>query len=280
MDFNKFQILEFKLERMVENPSIVMIAKRGSGKSFITRDIIYHYRHIPGGVVIAPTDRMNAFYKYFFPDLFVHYDIKETTLKKILVRQSMMMDKQKDKKKIGKHVDPSGILIMDDCLARKKSWAKDESIMEILMNGRHYCLTYILTMQTPLGITPDLRLNFDYVFLLKEDSTINKKKLWDNYASMFPSLPVFEKVFGKCTEDYRSMVIDNRKPSDNIQDKVFWFKAQDRKFRFGSRTFKNLHKKYYDPDHRRKSNIARLGADVLMGGRRKRNDMDVGVVLK
>jgi len=41
MNHNKFQILEFKLSSMVINPSIVMIAKRGSGKSFITRDIIY-----------------------------------------------------------------------------------------------------------------------------------------------------------------------------------------------------------------------------------------------
>ena len=279
MNYNKFQILEFKLSKMVIDPSIVMIAKRGSGKSFITRDIIYHYRHIPGGVVIAPTDRMNSFYKYFFPDLYIHYDIKETILKKILVRQSMMIEKEKEKKKIGRKVDPSGILIMDDCLARKKSWAKDESIMEILMNGRHYRLTYILTMQTPLGITPDLRLNFDYVFLLKEDSTINKKKLWDNYASMFPSLQAFEKVFGKCTEDYRSMVIDNRKPSDNIHEKVFWFKAKDRKFSFGSRTFKDLHKRYYDPSYVRKRNAAMFNADALMG-RRKRNEVDIGVVLK
>jgi hypothetical protein len=279
MNYNKFQILEFKLEKMVRDPSIVMIAKRGSGKSFITRDIIYHYRHIPGGVVIAPTDRMNSFFKYFFPDLYIHYDIKETILKKILVRQSMMIEKEKEKKKIGRKVDPSGILIMDDCLARKKSWAKDESIMEILMNGRHYRLTYILTMQTPLGITPDLRLNFDYVFLLKEDSTINKKKLWDNYAGMFPSLIAFEKVFSRCTEDYCSMVIDNRKPSENIQEKVFWFKAKERKFSFGSKVFKDLHKRYYDPMYVRRKNNAFLGANVL-GGRRKNNDVDVAVVLK
>jgi hypothetical protein len=280
MNYNKFQILEFKLEKMVRDPSIVMIAKRGSGKSFITRDIIYHYRHIPGGVVIAPTDRMNSFYKYFFPDLYIHYDIKETILKKILMRQSMMIDKEREKKKIGMKVDPSGIFIMDDCLARKKSWSKDESIMEILMNGRHYRLTYILTMQTPLGITPDLRLNFDYVFLLKEDSTVNKKKLWDNYASMFPTLAAFEKVFGKCTEDYRSMVIDNRMPSDNIQDKVFWFRAADRKFSFGSKTFKELHKRYYDPTYSRRKNAAILGADALVGGRRRKDDVDIGVVLK
>ena len=278
MNFNKFQILEFKLEKMVIDPSIVMIAKRGSGKSFVTRDIIYHYKNIPGGVVIAPTDRMNSFYKYFFPDLFIHYDIKETILKKILVRQSMMIEKMKDRKKKLKKVDPSGILIMDDCLARKKSWSKDESIMEILMNGRHYRLTYILTMQTPLGITPDLRLNFDYVFLLKEDSTINKKKLYDNYASMFPSITAFEKVFARCTEDYRSMVIDNRKPSDNIHDKVFWFKAKDRKFSFGAKTFKDMHKKYYDPTFMERKNKALLDGNIFGG--RKKADVDIKVDLK
>ena len=278
MNYNKFQILEFRLDTMAKDPSIVMIAKRGSGKSFITRDIIYHYRHIPGGVVISPTDKMNSFFKYFFPDLYIHYNITEILLKKILVRQSIMIEKEKEKKRAGKKVDPSGILIMDDCLARKKSWAKDENIMEILMNGRHYRLTYILTMQTPLGITPDLRLNFDYIFLLKEDSTINKKKLWDNYASMFPSLQAFEKVFAKCTEDYRSMVIDNRKPSDNIQDKVFWFKAKNRKFRFGSSRFLELHKKYYDPSFRRKTGVL-LDGNALIG-RKKKNDIDIKVDLK
>ena len=276
MDYNKFKIFEFKLSKMVMDPAIVMIAKRGSGKSFITRDIIYHYRHIPGGVVIAPTDRMSSFFKFFFPDLYIHYDIKETILKKILVRQSMMIEKAKEKKKQGKKVDPSGILIMDDCLSKKKTWAKDENILEILMNGRHYKLTYILTMQTPLGITPDLRLNFDYVFLLKEDSSINKKKLYDNYASMFPTLMAFEKVFFECTKDYCSMVIDNRKPADNIQEKVFWFKAaKDRKFSFGARSFKDLHKKYYDPSYLRKSNAALLNANALF--KRKKNDIDIKV---
>nr|WBF70814.1 virion packaging ATPase [Megavirus caiporensis] len=278
MNFNKFTFFEFQLEKMVVDPSIVMIAKRGSGKSFITRDIIYHYRHIPGGVVIAPTDKMNSFYKYFFPDLYIHYDIKETILAKILKRQMLMIQKQKEKKKLGKKVDPSGILIMDDCLARKKSWSKDENIMEILMNGRHYKLTYILTMQTPLGITPDLRLNFDYVFLLKEDSAINMKKLYENYASMFPSMFAFEKAFRKCTEDFKSMVIDNRKPSDSIQEKVFWFKAKERKFSFGSPRFKEIHKKYYDPQYLVKK-TGLFNNDMLMARKRK-NEIDLNINLK
>ena len=276
MNHNRVKITEFMLSAMVIDPSIVMIAKRGSGKSFITRDIIHHYRHIPGGVVIAPTDRMNSFYKFFFPDLFIHYEINESLLKNILLRQSLMIEKQKDKKKMGKKIDPSGILIMDDCLAKKKTWGKDESIMEILMNGRHYRLTYILTMQTPLGITPDLRLNFDYVFLLKEDSTINKKKLWDNYASMFQSILEFDKVFSACTTDHKSMVIDNRKPTDNISEKVFWFKAVDRKFSFGSTSFKKFHKKYYDPLFMRKKTQDMMNGAGL-GSRKRKNEVDFKV---
>ncbi len=190
-----------------------------------------------------------------------------------------MIAKKDNLGKQGSHIDPSSILIMDDCLSKKKSWAKDENILEILMIGRHYRLTYILTMQTPLGISPELRLNFDYVFLLKEDSTINKKKLWDNYASMFPTIATFEKVFAKCTENYCSMVIDNRKPADNIQEKVFWFKAKDRKFSFGSKKFREVHKKYYDPYHAQKKIRATLACDNLFGAKKK-GDMDVKIDLK
>lgn len=275
MNITKFQVLEFKLDKMVKDPAIVMIAKRGSGKSFITRDIAYHMRSVPGGVVIAPTDRMNSFYKYFFPDLYIHYEIKDIILKKILLRQTLILEKAKRKKQEGKYIDPSAILIMDDCLAQKKSWAKDQSIMEILMNGRHYRLTYILTMQTPLGITPDLRLNFDYIFLCKEESAINKKKLYDNYASIFPSLASFISVFRKCTEDFRAMVIDNRKSSDVIQEKVFWFKAKEREFSFGSRKFKEIHKTYYNPEYKSKNNFGLNNNDLLLC--KKKNDLEVQV---
>lgn len=280
MNYNKFQILEFELKNMVKDPSIVMIAKRGSGKSYVTRDIIYHYRRIPVGAVIAPTDRMNSFFKPFFPDLYIHYEINADVIKKILMRQSIMIDKERDKKKKGRKVDPSAILIMDDCLSQKKTWAKDQCIIEILMNGRHYRLTYILTMQTPLGITPDLRLNFDYIFLLKEDSAINKKKLWENYASMFPTLAAFERVFSKCTENHRSMVIDNRRPSDNIQEKVFHFKAEEQKFSFGSKEFRNFHDKYYDRQYNKRKNNAFLNAEDIFGKKRKNtNDIKVDIKL-
>jgi len=57
---DKLPIQEFTLEEMCENPSIIMIAKRGSGKSWITKSLIYKYKKIPVGVIISPTDKDNG----------------------------------------------------------------------------------------------------------------------------------------------------------------------------------------------------------------------------
>ena len=272
MDYNKLQISEFKLDAMVDHAAIVIIAKRGSGKSWVTREILYAKRHIPGGVVISPTDAMNSSYKKFFPDIYIHYNITEDILNKVLVRQQKMMDKQRDKKKQGKKVDASGILVMDDCLAEKRKWSKIQAITTILMNGRHFQLVYILTMQTPIGLAPELRLNFDYVFLLRENSAINRKKLWMNYASMFPTLDIFEKVFAKTTENFCSMVIDNRNQSDDLQKTVFWFKAKERKFTFGCKAYKDMQKKYYDENYLQKEHEALLRGTKAFG--KKKNEID------
>ena len=212
---------QFNLDQMVPYPSILIIGKRGSGKSYVIDNILRSftkkYAHADISI-ISPTERMNPFYKHRYPNATIKYDIENNFLKEIIYDSSIAIEEKSNKNKI---------LVLDDCLYRKKAWAKDELIREIIMNGRHYRIPYILTRQFPTGdITPDLRSNFDYVFLLRDDSTINKKKLWDNYASMFPSLHTFENFFNECTKDYNAMVIDNRKPCVNINEKIFQFKAK------------------------------------------------------
>ena len=131
-------------------------------------------------------------------------------------------------------------------------------------------------MQASLGLLPDLRQNFDYIFLLKENSALNRRKLWMNYASMFPTLIVFEKVFNETTKDYCSLVINNRNPGDKLEDQIFWYKAgSKRKFTFGCKEFKELHQKYYDKDYMRKNNEALRNA--VMGFGKKKNDFEMKI---
>ena len=182
-DGTSLPIREFKLEYIVPNASICMIARRGSGKSILCKDILYHFKDkLPGGVIIAPTDKMNEFYGRFFPKIYIHYEYKTEILDKLLKRQEIIIEKMKKKYREGKKLNPRAFLIMDDCLASKSKWAKDPKINEVLMNGRHYRLMYILTMQFPLGISPELRTNSDYVFLLADDTNNNQKRIEEDYA--------------------------------------------------------------------------------------------------
>jgi hypothetical protein len=250
-------INEFKLDMMVENPSIVMVAKRGSGKSYVCRAILRHFASIPCGLIIAPTDKMNCFYGNFFPDSYIHYDYKSVIIEKLLFRQDKMIEKEQEKKRQGKHLDPRAFIVMDDCLSKKGSWMRDQPIQDLLFNGRHFKLMYILTMQYPLGITPELRSNFDYIFLLAEDFVSNLKRLYDNYAGMFPTFDMFRQVFVQLTANFGSMVIANRGAREHFLQKIFYYKApaiSDDEMRrcMGCRQFNVYHQKNYDPDWRRK----------------------------
>ena len=246
---NSVPIQEFDLNTINGNPAICMIAKRGSGKSYLCRALIKHFVDIPGGTIIAKTDKMNCFYGKFFPDLYIHYEYKTTLIEKILFRQEQMIEKCKKKYKKGKFVDPRTFILMDDCLSSKGSWAKDRPILELLFNGRHYQIMYILTMQYPLGISPELRGNFDYIFLLGEDFVNNQKKLYDHYAGMFPDFKSFQQIFREITSDFGAMVIVNKGSKHNFLDKVFWYKAplnDTKKQTICSVQFNKMHDKNYN----------------------------------
>ena len=241
---------KFDLASIPDDATICMCAKRRSGKSFLIRDLLHTKRNIPAGMVLAPTDRMTEFYTKFIPSIFVHYEYRSELLSNLFSRQQLITEKNKQRVlQHRKPIDKRAFLIMDDCLSSKGEWAKDPNIAEMFFNGRHHNIMFILSMQFPLGIKPELRGNFDYIFLLSEDFLCNQKRLYEHYAGMFPSFEVFRKVFTETTENFGCMVIDNKSHSKNIQDKVFWYRASEPgEFMVGSSKTQNYHKKYFDPE--------------------------------
>jgi hypothetical protein len=267
---NRLQIKRFPLEKMAEHCTIAMIAKRASGKSYLTREILSHKRKIPS-IVISRTEKLNKFYGEFCPDSFIYDNFDTSILTRIYERQSKMnTDNERRKKEGKKPKDDSLMLIMDDCMSSKGEWLKDPQVLELFFNGRHHHLSFILTMQFSLGIPPELRSNFDYIFLLAEDFPSNRKRLYEHYAGMFPTLAIFEQVFAEITEDYGIMVIDNRVHSKNITDKVYWYKAKETKeFTIGTNKYIKYHKKHYDKEWNKKVPIFNP-ADALA---KKRNNI-------
>lgn len=253
LQLNKFDLNELVTDHAGDymNPRIAIIAKSGSGKSWVIREIMYYISDIPCGVVIAPTDKMTGFYNDFLPPSYIHHEYKEDTIPRLLQRQKAILEKNKQRRAAGKKpVDPRAFLIMDDCMSTKHLWLKDPSVLSIFNEGRHYQITFILAMQYSLGIQPELRSNFDYIFLLGEDFVNNRKKLYEHYAGMFPTRILFDQVFTQVTDDYGCMVINNRLRTAKIRKKVFWYKAKKRQdFAVGCKNFISFHVDHFDKNY-------------------------------
>ena len=127
---------------------------------------------------------------------------------------------------------------------------KDPNIRGIFMNGRHWRITFMLTMQYCMDLPPDLRTNIDFVFILRENIIQNQDKLYKNFFGIFPHVDTFREVMNSCTEGYDCLVLDNTSRSNKISDCIFWYRAKpNRKFKIGSKELWNYHKNNYNEKH-------------------------------
>ena len=90
-----------------------------------------------------------------------------------------------------------------------------------------------------------------YSFL--ENYIANRKRIYENYAGMFPTFESFCQVMDQCTENYECLVINNNSKSNQLRDQVFWYKADSHgDFRLGSKEFWELSKNIGSDDEEEK----------------------------
>jgi hypothetical protein len=248
-----------------KGPVVVLIGKRDTGKSFLVRDLLYYQQDIPIGTVISGTEEGNGFYGKMVPKLFVHHEYNTAIIENILKRQRTVLKQIKKEMETFKRstIDPRAFVILDDCLY-DNTWARDKMMRLLFMNGRHWKIMLVITMQYPLGIPPTLRTNIDYVFILRENYIANRKRIYENYAGMFPTFESFCQVMDQCTENYECLVINNNSKSNKLHDQVFWYKADNHgDFRLGSKEFWELSKGMKDDDEEETydpNNVKKRGA--------------------
>jgi hypothetical protein len=233
-----------------KGPVVVLIGKRDTGKSFLVRDLLYYQQEIPIGTVISGTEEGNGFYANMVPKLFVHNEYNTAIIENILKRQRTVLKQIKKEMETYRRttIDPRAFVILDDCLY-DATWTRDKMMRLLFMNGRHWKVMLVITMQYPLGIPPTLRTNIDYVFILRENYIANRKRIYENYAGMFPTFESFCQVMDQCTENYECLVINNNSKSNKLHDQVFWYKADSHgEFRLGSKEFWELSKNLKDDD--------------------------------
>lgn len=269
LELKKFDMsnIRFKQEEN-SGPVVVLIGRRDTGKSFLVRDLIYYHQDIPIGTVISGTEAGNGFYGKHVPKLFIHDEYNTAIIENILKRQKTVLKQVKKEIEHYKRstIDPRTFVILDDCLY-DSAWAKDKMMRLLFMNGRHWKIMLIITMQYPLGIPPNLRTNIDYVFILREPYITNRKRIYENYAGMFPTFESFCQVMDQCTENFECLVINNNAKTNKLHEQIFWYKAEPRgDFKLGSKEFWEISKdlasddedEAYNPHANRKKNNPKI----------------------
>jgi len=224
----KLEIKKFDPSKIKSDSVICMIGKRQSGKSYLLRDILTYHKSIPAGIVISPTEQGNHFFQNFIPNFLIYDEYTPEIIKKFLDRQIKITKQRNDEiKKFGSsNIDARAFIIMDDCLFCA-AWQNDKNIRCIFMNGRHYNIFFILTMQYCLGLAPILRANIDYIFIFKNNMIKEREKLYNHYVGMFNDFHTYCKVMDSCTTDYSCLVVDNKVQSNKLEDQVKWYKAKE-----------------------------------------------------
>ena len=194
---------------------VFLIGRRNTGKSVLMRDLLSHMPKPDYALAMAPTEDSLDMFRKFLPEACIFNFFSQEKLDAMVALQKRLVAKGKRR-----HV----LLLLDDCLYQK-GVLKSTAMRSVFMNGRHDGISMVCAAQYLMDIDSSLRNNIDYLFSLRENILVNRKKLFTYYFGQFPKFEDFEKVFAACTNDYRAIVLDNTVSSTFAGDSIRWYKA-------------------------------------------------------
>lgn len=266
----EYNIRKFNTAMMDKTRSCIFIGGSGTGKSHAVTSILYHNRDIPVGIVMSGTEEGDPYWSRFIPDLFIYNQWEPQKLEE-------MIDIQKKKKRgidvIDKEIEycrknnrprdaeilqirkqkemnaMRKFVIIDDCMFQS-GITRTETLRKLFMNGRHWNIFVMLTIQYCMSLDIALRGNAGYVFVCRENIISYRRKIFESFLGMLPSFQVFEKVMDSCTQNYELLVLDRTAKSTNPEDCLFWYKAAaNYNFKIGSDRLWQYHRDNYDTNH-------------------------------
>lgn len=236
---------KFDPTKIEDGSIIVMIGKKGTGKSTLVKDIFWHKRYIPDGIAMLGTLDANDDFSGMIPDLFMFNGYHKDKLKDFIARQRKLNKERKERGLPKKYA----FVLIDDC-GYDADFTKDPLLRLIFMNGRHFGIFFIFTLQYCMEMKPAIRSQIDYVFILRENILSNQHRLHKEFCGIIEDFSLFRKILEKTTDQRKCLVVKNNCVSNKIQDVLFWYKAELRpKFRVGSNEYWHYHLMHYNPKH-------------------------------
>lgn len=186
-----------------DNSSFFLLGSPNSGKSSTIKSIVQillQNKKIDNFIVFSPTEQMTHFYETIIPNKNIFCNFNSEIIEKLNKLLDIIIKLEKKKKKL--------CLIFDDCFHNSDPKATKRIMTEIIMNHRHYNITYFISLYNPyerIGssinykqnydnlLMPYLRVCYEYILLFHNH---NIRKLYNIFNIQY-SFEEFEKKY-KC----------------------------------------------------------------------------------
>ncbi len=258
---NQMSIPAFDPSTMKPDATVMMIGRRGSGKSTLISDVMYNMRdQFSFGLAMSPTEDSSASLGEFLPRACIYNEFSDSAIGQMLRYQRANVD-------VKNHRFRNMFLIMDDCGFDNKS-LKSKNMREVFMNGRHRKMFIVYAVQYLMDIPSALRGQIDYVFVTHDNMISNREKLWKYFFGMFNDYKDFSKVMDTCTDGRNCIVLNTTVRSNRPEDCVSWYCASPDlpRFRTCDDIFWRLDARYHTTDQ----TAAVVPADAPLVVRRKK----------
>ena len=221
MAVNTINLEKFDINKIDIGDICLIIGKRATGKSILTKDILHHnnYQNMPTGMVINVTESATPFYNTFIPETNIISKYNPKLFNAFVKKQTMAIETNKDT-----DINSNAYIVVDNAFY-DNTWTKNKKIQELFSNTYNLKTLFIITSPYYLRMPSDMQSDIEYIFILKETNVSDIKRLYDNYAKLFCSFGDFCKIMEQYTDDYNCLVIDNTTPNNRIESRVFLYKA-------------------------------------------------------
>jgi len=220
----------------IKNGIVFIIGRRCSGRTTLVKDILIQKRGYPIGRIFTMTEWDQNYYSEFCDKTNITIRYNSYLLKEVI-------DKQKKNNK------DMRIIIFDDVLSFKCDWVEDEDMAELLNKSKELNILAIFCFQFSFN-HQKLVESVDQVFMLEEDFSHHKERLYKYYASdIYKDYKDFNRLLQRVNKDdkYNTVVIDKKAYANptNVNEVVFKYKAIDVKLKAYKKRYET---RIYDSD--------------------------------
>lgn len=211
------ELFYFDIHEVPNDATIILIGRRRTGKSFLTRWILYNKRKVfPFGLVMTQT-KYNKFWSTYINKNSVWGDYSQIALGRLIQRQAHLAEKNV----YGE--DPRVFIVLDD-LAADTQLRYDYMLRSFFYYGRHLKAFVVVTSQWFKSLAPGCRENADYIFLFGMTNVNELEAIYEEYGAGVPK-DVFIQLVRRYATESSAFVVNphGRTPLERF----FQYRAQD-----------------------------------------------------